>query len=593
MCGIAGIMALPGEGVAPVEVLDGLEGALLHRGPDGRGRYVTENVGLVHTRLAIIDLNTGDQPFFAPAHQGGQAAIVANGEIYNYVELRKKMTQVTFTSHSDCELPLHLYLRYGISFTEHLRGMYGLAIYDPDRGQLVLARDPFGIKPLYYTQGRHGFAFASEIGALAAAGLVQPEVNSCVRDQTLQLQFPTGRETALRGVYRVLPGEVMIVEKGQITKQTRKDPLPLERPRRQSEGEALRDLDRLLDETVALHQRADVPHGIFLSGGIDSSVLLAMMVRLNQRPLLTFTAGFPGSRVHDEQSHARSLAQAVGADHVEVSFKESDFWTLLPEVAGAIDDPAADYAAVPTYKLAKAAQQAGIKVVLSGEGGDEVFGGYSRYRRAMRWAILGGRPMYSRAILDQLDVLRQEKPSWHEGIAASEKRAAQGHRSRLQTVQAIDMLDWLPNNLLTKLDRCLMAHGVEGRVPFLDTVLAEFAFCLPDNLKVRRGLGKWLLRRWLETRLPAARPFSAKRGFTVPAAEWILARGKELGPLVANQPGIQEACKPNSVERLFLRGGRRQGRAAWTLLFYALWHHRHILRMPHSGGDALDELGLY
>jgi len=337
---------------------------------------------------------------------------------------------------------------------------------------------------------------------------------------------------------------------------------------------------------------------MFLSGGIDSSVLLAMMSRLNERPVQAFTAGFSGTHVADEREHARHLAKATGAEHTEVEFSEDDFWALLPAIAARMDDPAADYAILPTYKLAARAREAGLKVVLSGEGGDELFGGYGRYRRARRPRLFGGRAMRERGVFDGLGVLRQHPDGWRDGFARSERDAAVAGRSKLQSAQAADCADWLPNDLLGKLDRCLMAHGVEGRVPMLDLKLAGFAFGLPDRLKVRRGLGKWLLRKWLQTALPASRPFSRKRGFTVPVGEWIGGRGRALGELVARQPAIDEICDANAVKDLFAaagpgngqKAGQKAGQAAWVLLFYALWHRRHIQGLDAEGG-VFDVLG--
>ncbi len=591
MCGIAGVVNA--DGSAPsAELLDRLTEALGHRGPDGQGRYVSDGVGLVQTRLAIVDLETGDQPFFAGTRRGGRAALVANGEIYNDLDLRRELKGTVFSSGSDCEPPLHLYLKHGEEFARRLRGMYALAIHDPDEKRLVLARDPFGIKPLYYMETAAGFAFASEPQALFKAGLAEPKLRARGRDEVLQAQFTSGSETIFKGVKRVPPGQTLIVEGGKVVRRFLHQALPDGGPVSLSVAEALKGLDRHLNDTVGVHQRADVPYGMFLSGGIDSSVLLAMMDRLNERPVQAFTIGFEGGDVHDERNHARKLAKAAGAEHVEVSFGEDDFWRLLPRVAEIMDDPAADYACLPTYKLAQTVRDAGLKVVLSGEGGDEMFGGYGRYRRAMRPRFFGGRPMRARGVFDGLEILNGGQ-NWREGIMAAEAHAARPGRSRLQTVQAADCADWLPNDLLTKLDRCLMAHGVEGRVPFLDVKFAAFAFSLPDRLKVRRNLGKWVLRKWLSTGLPESKAFSRKRGFTVPVGAWIAGKGRELGPLVAAEPGVRAACRPGAVEALFasLAGGResRAGMAAWNLLFYALWHRSHILGLE-KGGDVFEAL---
>lgn len=585
MCGIAGMMTLSGE-PPPHATLQAMERSLFHRGPDGNGHYRSGDVGMVQTRLAIIDLVTGDQPLYEP----GGAALVANGEIYNYLELRDELGAGVCATASDCELPLHLYRRSGLDFTRRLRGMYALALHDPAAGRLVLARDPFGIKPLYYAETAQGFAFASEPQSLIRAGLVTAALAPLARNELLQLQFTTGRDTIFAGIERVLPGETVVVAKGRVVERRSIAALPVGGAVRLDEAAAVARLDEVFADSVRLHQRSDVPYGMFLSGGIDSSAVLAMMARLNERPVKAFTLGFAESAAADERAAARAVARALGAEHVEVAFEEADFWRLLPEIAAAMDDPAADYAILPTYKLARTAREAGLKVILSGEGGDELFAGYGRYRSVMRPWWAGGRLLRGRGNLERLGVLRNDLAGWRDGIAAAELAAAQPGRSRLQVAQATDCADWLPNNLLTKLDRCLMAHGVEGRTPFLDPAVANFAFALPDELKVHDGLGKWLLRRWLDRQTSAAEPFARKRGFTVPVGDWIARRGAELGPLVAAQDCVREICLPDGVEKLFRApGGRHESFAAWTLLFYALWHRRHI-EGAAVAGDVLAAL---
>jgi asparagine synthase (glutamine-hydrolysing) len=583
MCGIAGIMRA--DGAPPSNgALDALTAALAHRGPDGSGRYVNGNVGLVHTRLAIIDLETGDQPL----HETGGAALVANGEIYNYVELREELAGVNFATASDCELPLHLYRRMGVDYTSKLRGMYAIAIHDPEAGKLVLSRDPFGIKPLYYVENGDGFAFASEPQALVRAELVRPHVDEQARKEMLQLQFSTGRGTLYDHVKRVLPGETLVVVQGRVVERHRHEALPAGGPVDWSEEEALGKLDRALEDSVKIHQRSDVPYGMFLSGGIDSAALLTLMARLNQRPVLAYTAGFPESGAMDEREQARKVAHALGAKHVEVEFTEADFWNLLPEIAAAMDDPAADYAVLPTYKLAREAKK-DVKVILCGEGGDEMFGGYGRYRSVTRPWWRGGRTVRARGAFDGLGVMREDLAGWRDGIAAAEATETKAGRSRVQIAQAIDFADWLPHDLLAKVDRCLMAHGVEGRTPFLDPEVANVAFRLPDGLKIRKGLGKWALRQWLSRQLPEADAFGKKHGFTVPVAQWIAHKGEKLGPLVANAPGVNEICVPDQVIKLYRTPGKRAGFAAWVLLFYALWHRANVQgRKPE--GDVFESL---
>ena len=539
---------------------------------------------MVHARLAVIDLETGDQPLYEP----GGAALIANAEIYNYIELYDELADAKLTTKSDCEPALLLYRRLGPEFVYRLRGMYAIAIHDPAADQLVLARDPFGIKPLYYTETGQAFAFASEPEALIAAGLASRRLRTASGTELLQLQFTTGADTIYEDIRRVLPGETLVIAGGQVVRRFRQSALPAGAPEEMDEAEAMARLDAAITDSVLVHQRSDVPYGMFLSGGVDSSALIALMAKLNDHPVRAFTVGFPETGVADERDHARTVAKAVGAEHVEIEFGEADFWSLLPRVANVIDDPAIDYAVLPTYKLAAEAAS-DLKVILTGEGGDELLAGYGRYRGAVRPWWKGGRVPRGRGLFDRLGVLRDSSTSWRDGITAAEVRENLPGRTRLQVVQAVDCADWLPGDLLTKLDRCLMAHGLEGRTPFLDPRVAEVAFRLPDRLKINRRLGKWLLRRWLDQALPAAVPFARKRGFTVPVGEWIAARSRSLGELVATQPGVVEICQPNTVTRLFQAEGKHHRLAAWLLLFYALWHRAHGLGLEPQG-DAFDTL---
>ena len=552
-------------------VVAALGRALAHRGPDGAGLAQVGNVALVQRRLAIIDLAGGDQPLFA-----GAAALVANGEIYNYRELRAGMPETVFATHSDCEPPLHLWLRDGDGYARALRGMYAIAIHDRVARTVTLSRDPFGIKPLYTARVPGGLAFASEPQALLATGLVPRRMRAGRRRELLELQFTTGAETIFEGIERVLPGETLTCADGRVVGRSRVDPLPLGAAEAIGEAEALARLDAALTESVEMHQRSDVPYGMFLSGGIDSAAVLALMARLNRDRVLAFTAGFDVAGAADERAAAAATARAAGARHETIEITEAMVWRDLPCIVAAMDDPACDYAIIPTWFLAQRARR-DVKVVLSGEGGDEVFAGYGRYRSAMRPWWQGGRAMRRHGTFHGLDVLRPAPETWRDGIAEAEGMAAVGGRGRLGVAQATDMQDWLPHDLLLKLDRCLMAHGVEGRTPFLDPAVMAAGFRLPDNLKIAGGRGKYLLRAWLQRALPEARPFAPKQGFTVPVGAWIAASGDRLGPLVAAQAGVAEIAAPERVRALFRQcGERRRGFAAWTLLFYGLWHAAHI-----------------
>ena len=584
MSGIAGLILSSGAPPPDPATLSRLIDSLRHRGPDGTGHAVVGRIALVHNRLSIIDIATGDQPLFA-----GPATLVCDGAICNYRELRAAMPGVNFATNSDCEQPLHLWLRDGGDYARHLRGMYAIAIHERMQRTVTLTRDPFGIKPLYIAQVAGGLAFASEAQALLEAGLVSRAVRPAAREELLQLQFTTGTDTIFEGIQRLLPGETLTCADGHVLDRQRISHMPEGGPEDIDEDAALLRLDHALEESVDLHQRSDVPYGMFLSGGIDSSTLLALMARLSNQPVLAFTAGFDAPGAADCREHAATVAKALGARHETIEISEQMVWRHLPEIVGCMDDPVADHAIIPTWFLAQRAQQ-DVKVVLSGEGGDEIFAGYPRYQSAMRPWWRGGRAMWARGSFDRVDVLRTRPSSWRDGIVAAEAEASDGGRSRLAAAQATDMADWMPHGVLLKLDRCLMAHTVEGRTPFLDPGVAKAAFRLPDGMKLRDGLSKWILRKWLEKYLPVAQPFAPRQRFAMPIGDWIKGQGSRLGPLVAAQPGVAEIADPAKVRLLFNHiRRRRQSVACWKLLFYALWHRRHILAL-RPAGDVFETL---
>jgi asparagine synthase (glutamine-hydrolysing) len=572
MCGIAGIMLKPGAVLDPA-ILTQFAKSLAHRGPDGAGANTAEDTSLIHTRLAIIDLTTGDQPI-----RSGPLTLIANGEIYNYLELRGELP-VSYATNSDCEPPLKLFSRRSADYARSLRGMYAIAIHDRAFHTLTLSRDPFGIKPLYTVETNLGTAFASEPQALLDAGLTPRAIDPAKLNELLNLQFTTGRQSIFQNINRVLPGETLTLRDGTL-QSTKTIPAIEPGPAITNEDDALKQLDKIFESTIDLHQRSDVPYGMFLSGGIDSSAILAMMARLNASPVLAFTAGFDIPGVADERDAAEATAKSVGARHERIHITETMVWDHLPEIVATMDDPVADYAIIPTWFLARRARQ-DVKVILSGEGGDEMFAGYGRYRAAAR-PFPFAKKMRSRAIFDGLDVLRTPPQNWRTGIAAAEAEIRDP--SALKRAQKIDIVDWLPHDLLLKLDRCLMAHAIEGRTPFIDPEIAKFAFSLPDKLLVRNGQGKFLLRAWLAKNMPAAQPFAKKQGFDVPIGTWIAKQGATLGELVAKSPLIAELAEPSKVQTLFKNAGdKRAGFAAWVLLFTALWHRRHILNLPPAG----------
>ena len=567
-------------------ILDRLAAALAHRGPDDHGRYQNRSVGLLNTRLAIIDLKTGNQPFEAP----NGSVLVANGEIYNDLDIRRQLADAPYHTRSDCESPLHLYGEKGLAFADGLRGMYAIAIYDKPNEKQVLSRDPFGIKPLYYVSTPNCFAFASEAQALIAAGLATNRITPQKRSELFQLKFTTGQETIFSDIRRVSPGETLVIQDGRIVERRLRRALPKQHSEPARGANFLQQLDGILKESVQLHMRSDVPYGLFLSGGINSSVLLSLMARIASKPIIALTATFPDSRAADESAAARRVAKAAGAEHHLVEVTRNDFWKTSPRVAAILDDPTTDAAALPTFMLAGLAKVKGLKVVLSGEGADEIFGGYSRYRRATwLWGLLG-RKSRSHGVFDKITSKESLFENWRDGLREAEQAEIGAQRSSMQRLQAVDCAEWLPNDLMVKLDRCLMAHGVEGRTPFLDPVVGPYAFDLPDNMKVRGKMGKWLLREWLSKNLPEADAFGKKIGFNPPIGEWIDFYKGELEQLVLAQPGIAEMSINDVVRQAFAQPAKTS-QAAWSLVFYALWHSHHVLGVPADGAvdDVLSE----
>jgi asparagine synthase (glutamine-hydrolysing) len=577
MCGIAGLVMRQGGRPDDATLLR-LQQALHHRGPDSFGRVVVDAAALISTRLAIVDVEHGQQPFDGP----DGTVLVANGEIYNAAALRAGLDAGCCKTLSDCEPVVHLYARLGPGFATALRGMYAIAIYDRSRRRLVLSRDPFGIKPLYYVQSEGAFAFASEPQALVGAGLARAGVAALRRAELMQLKFTTGEDTIFPQIRRVLPGETLVVEDGCVVRRLRRPALPMVMADRADDRDGMgAALDRVLEDSVAAHLRSDVPCGLFLSGGVDSSLLLAYARRVSDRPPPVITIGYDGSDPADESLEAVRIATLSGADCERVEMNASAFWAVAPRVAAALDDPTGDPAALPTYCMAQAAARAGLKVMLCGEGADELFGGYVRYRRTRlpwRWMTRGARAdgiFHGFEGIDGLD-------GWRTALSAVERREADAGRSRLQTLQAIDCDEALPNALLAKLDRCLMRHGVEGRTPFIDPMVADFAFSLPDRAKVGVNRGKLPLRRQLAAMLPDRVATARKRGFNTPVGRWMAGRADRLRTLLPKQPGLAEFVRPDLVRRL-CSDAAAHPQQAWSLLFYALWHSHHVMGVPPDG----------
>lgn len=583
MCGIAGIYRQ--NNPADSSRLHVAAQTLRHRGPDDIGVYVDGSFGMAHTRLSIIDLAGGHQPLFA---DGQNLVLIANGEIYNYIELRQDLIKKghQFSTHSDSEVILHAYLEYGDDFIKYLHGMFAFALYDRTNDRLIMARDRLGIKPLFITELPDGIAFASEIKALLPLTTGSPEINPVGLIQYLQNQFSSERITPIKGIERLLPAEAVSIEKGVVKKRWQYwSALDVETVSIDL-AEAGERFDPLIEAVMQEHMRSDVPYGLFLSGGVDSSILLAMLSRYAKEPIRTFSVGFKSSELIDELPIAEDLARRFNTRHTSIRPDRDAIFQSLPYTVWAADELMRDYASLPTALLAEAAGQE-LKVVFSGEGGDEAFAGYGRYRSSgverlfkqvfypgsggfrARGTFRGRWPgtLFGSALLKAADAARQPfinawqstPPGW----------------SDLQRMQYTDLTTALPDNLLVKGDRMLMGWGVEGRVPFLDHRIVEFGLALPDRLKIFKNQGKYFLKRWASKYIPEEILFAKKRGFHVPVRQWITKDYcMRLKDCLPQHEAIKNWFDARGIEAL-ITSNKIDGpvsRMIWSLLQFVVWY---------------------
>ncbi len=587
MCGIAGV--LKQAGVVEEALLHQMAAALYHRGPDHAGLHLEGPLGLGHSRLSIIDLAGGDQPFVS--EQDG-LVLVANGEVYNHIELRTELEKAgrEFQTHSDCETILHAYAVYGDDFLPHVGGMFAFALYDRVRQRLILARDRLGMKPLFLAHTPDGIAFASEIKALLPALGQKPVVNPAALIQFLQNQNATGRETLFDGVEQLLPSEYQVIEQGRVVDRKRYwSALDIE-TRDIDYQQAEAEFDVLMEQVMIEHMRADVPFGLFLSGGVDSTTLLALLSRYKDEPIRTFSLGFPDSSVGDELSTAESIARHFNSQHTIICPTGEQMLNRLVYSAWTADDLMRDFANLPTSLLAEEAAKE-LKVVFSGEGGDEVFAGYGRYRPGRLEVLLKGvihpgsggfrtggnfrgslaKQLFSEKLLSVADQWRQPIiDAW---------QATPKQWSELQRRQYVDLTTALPDNLLVKADRMLMGWSLEGRLPFVDHRVVEFGMSLPDHLKIESKQGKMFLKKWASRYLPNEHFWQKKRGFKVPVADWM--HGEYLQRVaVALQasPAIQEWMRPEGLKSLITRQQVKGDvtKNIFALLQFAIWHRLFI-----------------
>jgi asparagine synthase (glutamine-hydrolysing) len=544
MCGIAGIAGEPERGRAAA-LVRAMAKRMVQRGPDGYGEHIDDGIAMAMRRLSIIDLAHGGQPLTS---RNGRVIAFQNGEIYNYRQLKRELSErgYAFATDSDTEVLAHGYACWGISgLLDRIDGMFALAILDTEEQTLHLARDRFGEKPLFYADGGGRFAYASNLLCLATLPWAEPTIDLLSVDRYLALHYTPGERTIFSGIHRVLPGERL--ELSLRTRNVSKHryynlPLGEQRPRVSS-----RELEEQLKHAVVSRLVADVPVGVFLSGGIDSSLVAAIAAE-HAPGIHTFSMGF-ASKAHDESVHAKLVAESVGSTHHHFLFDEASFGELLPGVIEGLDEPLGDQALLPVYWLSREAAKV-VKVVLSGEGADEVFGGYDYYRpsasptwkQRLRTAwqrgaaspapvtstlIANGPPITPSGfplLLDRhgrrmfLPIEEPEIDPWEHDLMARLDRA----EDSLQRATGADMLTWLPDDLLVKLDRMAMANSLEGRAPYLQPDLVRSAMIGLRPLDRMAGTtSKVALRRLAKHRLPATIGARRKQGFVLPMRQWL------------------------------------------------------------------------
>jgi asparagine synthase (glutamine-hydrolysing) len=590
--------------------IDAMLRALVHRGPDSGGVYTDGPVALGARRLSIIDLAGGDQPI---ENEDGSCVVVQNGEIYNYPELRRDLERAghRFRTNCDTEVHLHLYEEHGDDYPRLLRGMFAVALWDTRRRRLLLARDRYGIKPLYYRHTGTALEFASEVRALPRG-----EIDLDALEAFLAFNSIPAPLSIFRDIRKLPAGHVLSWrEDGDVELRRYARPGPLA-VRDDDEAELVEELRARLRDSVRAHLLSDVPVGVLLSGGVDSGALAALAAEESSEPVRTFSIGFE-EQSFDELAGARAVAQRYGTIHRELVLKP-DAGALLRDLAAAFDEPFADSSALPTYLVAKLAAE-DVKVVLSGEGGDELFGGYYTYVADLLAERFGGvaaalnplaerLPTSTRKVSFDYKAKRftraadlpplERHHGWKEIFSADLRAELRGsrsafdplatHRERfaeteghelLTRLQDVDTGLYLVDDLLTKTDRASMAWSLEARVPFMDSVVANFAFSLPAKHKVRGLSKKRLLRKAVEPLLPREVVHGRKRGFSIPAAAWLRGELDGFARDVLQSTGRQGFFDAGVATRVLdehVARRRDNSRQLWGLLAFTLWYEHHV-----------------
>jgi asparagine synthase (glutamine-hydrolysing) len=617
VCGIVGIVAAPGQSPPSVDVVHAMNAAIVHRGPDDEGVFHDAQALLGMRRLSIIDLEGGHQPVH---NEDGSIQTVFNGEIYNFREHRSELEARghRFYTHSDTEVIVHGYEEWGEQCFARLDGMFGVALWDSRTRTLLLARDKFGEKPLFYSERGTHLVFASELKSLLAVPGFRPEVAPDAARDYVRFGYVPTPGCIFRGVRKLPPGHYLRFADGRASEHRYYSPR-FGPKHRLTEADAEEQLVQLLENAVKTRLVADVPFGAFLSGGLDSSVVVALMSRHLTQPVRTFSIGFREA-AYNELSDARRVAEHLGTEHHELVV-EPDAVALLQDLVWYLDEPFADSSAVPTYLVAKLARNH-VKMVLTGDAGDETFAGYDRYLRYLQLQSLGplkpvaaaglelaGRlvPMSRGYRLRRVaERLRQPFPDdYLSGVALTRadiaddilgdglRSAGAPHGSAfsafgasldldlLDRCVAIDFASYLPDDILVKVDRMAMAVSLEGRAPFLDPQLVDFALRLPRGMRIKNGRGKHLLRRAAARWLPPDVLAKPKQGFAIPLDRWFRGPLRELARDLVESTAFRERglVKPAAARRYLddhLAGKADYGEVLWLIVSLELWAKRFL-----------------
>lgn len=634
MCGIAGVLGKPEE---TKKLIDQMVDVITHRGPDDRGTFVEKSFAFGMRRLSIIDLSHGHQPMW---NEDKTVGVVFNGEIYNYRELRPKLLSVghQFTTESDTEGLVHLYEQYGSDMLKKLRGMFGFCIFDQKKNELFIARDFFGIKPIYYrvdsvyNKSKKSYeqkfvSFGSEIKCILEDKSFKPEINENAVLNYLSYQYNPLEETMFKNIYRLMPGHFMRVKLSDGSFKTEpywhyhfNSKNPWTDTSAEGEAELAAEVKKVVEDSVAHHIISDVPVGSFLSGGVDSGIIVSTMQQMrkkaSQPSVSTFTIGFDHVSEHNE---ARQVSDAQGTDHTEISVNFDEYFNELPKIAWHFDEPVADPSAVALYFLAREARKK-VKVVLSGEGADELFGGYNIYREPFATNFVQKLPLFVRKYflepiarlpfeiyglnyikrsLVQLEdryignanIFRDaeiqklyKKPA--DKIAAKERKVSLvpyyeqvKSESDSRKMQYIDLNFWLPGDILAKADKMTMAHSLELRVPFLDIEVSKISATIPDELKYKNGTTKYILRKAFESVVPKETAARKKLGFPTPIRNWLKDRPEEIRKIITENKCIQDRFDIEFINNMIddhVKGRRDTARKVYVLLMLALWYNSFI-----------------